>query len=127
LRKTQLTKKKNDEQPEESWVQCDRCQGWIHQICGLFNTRQNKEQRSEYICPRCTVDNRKKHNLIEGTSSAPMAEELQRTNLSESLESHVRKKVKAYFEKAAKERAKIEVSNTHVFLHHSACSLFLDD
>jgi hypothetical protein len=57
--KADLKKKKNDEVHEESWVQCDVCEKWIHQICGLFNTRQNKEHHSEYCCPLCLLDKRK--------------------------------------------------------------------
>jgi len=108
LKKEQLTKKKNDEVHEESWVQCDKCERWIHQICALFNTRQNKDQRSEYICPKCTIDDRKKRGVIEGISTTPMAEDLQRTKLSERLELHVRNKVDEYFENAARDRAKSE-------------------
>jgi len=108
LKKSQLIKKKNDEQPEESWVQCDKCLGWIHQICGLFNTRQNKDQRSEYTCPRCMIEDRKKAGKIEGSSTTPMAEDLQRTKLSEYLENHVRLKVNEYFEDAAVLRSKAE-------------------
>jgi len=108
LKKEQLTKKKNDEVHEESWVQCDKCERWIHQICALFNTRQNKDQRSEYTCPRCTIDDRKKQGITEGTSTTPMAEDLQRTKLSELLEKHVRCKVDNYFEKAAKEKSESE-------------------
>ena len=110
MKKGQLTKKKNDEVHEESWVQCDRCERWIHQICGLFNTRQNKDQRSEYTCPRCTIDDRKKSGVTEGTSTTPMAEDLQRTKLSEQLQNHVREKTDSYFENAAKEKAVVEVS-----------------
>ena len=105
MRKEELTKKKNDEVHEESWVQCDKCERWIHQICALFNTRQNKDQRSEYTCPRCTVDERKTKGMTDGTSTTPMAEDLQRTKLSELLESHVRKQVDAYFKNAAKEKS----------------------
>lgn len=101
MRKEELTKKKNDEVHEESWVQCDKCERWIHQICALFNTRLNKDQRSEYTCPRCTIDERKAKGETEGSSTTPMAEDLQRTKLSELLESHVRKKVDAYFENEA--------------------------
>jgi len=106
IRKEQLLKKKNDEVHEESWVQCDRCERWVHQICALFNTRQNKDQRSEYLCPRCTIDDRKKSGKIEGTSSTPMAEDLQRTKLSEYLEAHVREKVDEHMEIEAKAKSK---------------------
>jgi len=108
LKKDGLTKKKNDEVHEESWVQCDQCERWIHQICALFNTRQNKDQRSEYTCPRCTIEERKKKGMIEGTSSTPMAEDLPRTKLSERLENHVRIKVDEYFDKAARDKAATE-------------------
>jgi len=105
-RKSDLVKKKNDEVREESWVHCDRCNRWIHQICGLFNTRKNKDQTSEYVCPRCTIKDRKRRGTSEGTSSTPMAEDLQRTLLSEFLESHIKIKSKQYFENMAKEISK---------------------
>jgi len=104
IRKEQLTKKKNDETHEESWVQCDRCERWVHQICALFNTRQNKDQRSEFACPRCTIEERKKTGRLEATSSTPMAEDLQRTKLSEFVEGHVRKKMDEHFKKLAEEK-----------------------
>lgn len=105
IRKEQLTKKKNDEVHEESWVQCDRCERWIHQICALFNTRQNKDQRSEYACPRCTIAERKKKGQIEGISTTPMAEDLQRTKLSEYLENHVRVKMEEHLAEEAKQKS----------------------
>jgi len=104
IRKEQLTKKKNDETHEESWVQCDRCERWVHQICALFNTRQNKDQRSEFACPRCTIEERKKTGRLEATSSTPMAEDLQRTKLSEFVESHVRSKMNEHFKELAEEK-----------------------
>mmetsp|Transcript_1361 Transcript_1361/g.2314 ORF Transcript_1361/g.2314 Transcript_1361/m.2314 type:complete len:1768 (+) Transcript_1361:193-5496(+) len=94
LKKSSLDKKKNNEVPEESWVQCDRCERWIHQICALFNTRQNKDQRSEFVCASCTVVERKQKNAPEPTSTTPMAEDLPRTVLSEQLEKHIRVKLK---------------------------------
>jgi len=106
IRKEQLTKKKNDETHEESWVQCDRCERWVHQICALFNTRQNKDQRSEFSCPRCTIEERKKTGRLEATSSTPMAEDLQRTKLSEFVESHVRTKMDEHLKILAEEKVK---------------------
>ena len=110
IRKSTLSKKKNDEVHEESWVQCDKCERWIHQICALFNTRQNKDQRSEYTCPKCTIDERLQKGSTDATSTTPMAEDLPRTKLSEYLETHVRKRVDAWLERAAKEKVDTEVS-----------------
>jgi E1A/CREB-binding protein len=110
LRKNQLDKKKNNEIPEESWVQCDRCERWIHQICALFNTRQNTDQRSEFVCPSCTCVERKKKGKPEPTSTTPMAEDLPRTKLSEHLEKHVREKLKDKMAEMAKDKAEFQVS-----------------
>jgi E1A/CREB-binding protein len=115
IKKEALVKKKNDEVHEESWVQCDRCERWIHQICALFNTRQNKDQRSEYACPRCTIEERKKSGRTEGSSTTPMAEDLQRTKLSEHLENHVREKMEEQLEVSAKAKAKAE-AEVRIFL-----------
>ena len=109
FKKQDLLKKKNDDVREESWVHCDRCNRWIHQICGLFNTRKNQDQTSEYVCPRCTIKERKQKGQIEGTSTTPMAEDLQRTKLSEYLENHVHDRVEEYILKYAREKAEKEV------------------
>lgn len=108
VKKEGLVKKKNDEVHEESWVQCDRCERWVHQICALFNTRQNKDQRSEYACPSCTIDERRKKGELEAKSSTPMAEDLPRTRLSEHIEEHVRIKVHEYVEKCSKQKAETD-------------------
>ena len=42
-------------QVEEGWVQCDKCEGWVHQICGLFNKGRNDENRG-FLCPYCLRD-----------------------------------------------------------------------
>jgi Bromodomain/PHD-finger len=124
IKKEELTKKKNDEVHEESWVQCDRCERWVHQICALFNTRQNKDQRSEYACPRCTIDERKKKNQFEGISTTPMAEDLQRTKLSEYLENHVRIHMADRFEKdvAAKAAADVRKFSNMLLFSFGGCS-----
>lgn len=56
--KKDLQKKKNDDEVEEGWVQCDCCDNWVHMICGLFNKGRN-DQNVHYLCPYClrTVSN----------------------------------------------------------------------
>ena len=105
LKKSQIVKKKNDEDHEESWVSCDVCERWIHQICGLFNTRQNKDRQSAYACPNCTISARKVSGKLEPKSTTPGAEELPRTRLSEFLERHVRDKSVIRFKELAAEKA----------------------
>jgi E1A/CREB-binding protein len=108
IQKVDLKKKKNDEVHEESWVQCDVCNRWIHQICGLFNTRQNKEHHSEYCCPLCLLDKRKKAPVTP-PPKPPGAADLPRTKLSEFLENAVSDKIERKKKSMAEDRARIEV------------------
>lgn len=50
-----ILKKKNDDIQEEPWVQCDSCDAWVHQICGLFNRLLNDENNTHYCCPNCLL------------------------------------------------------------------------
>eukprot|EP00542_Grammatophora_oceanica_P014911 CAMPEP_0194032300 /NCGR_PEP_ID=MMETSP0009_2-20130614/5275_1 /TAXON_ID=210454 /ORGANISM="Grammatophora oceanica, Strain CCMP 410" /LENGTH=1696 /DNA_ID=CAMNT_0038672697 /DNA_START=105 /DNA_END=5195 /DNA_ORIENTATION=+ len=104
IMKADLKKRKNDEVHEESWVQCDGCESWVHQICGLFNTRQNKEHHSTYYCPKCLL-RRRKEGKSKSTPRPPSAKELPRTKLSEYLETDVHSKVNAKMKEMATERA----------------------
>jgi E1A/CREB-binding protein len=110
IKKSELgrNKRKNDDQPEESWVACDTCGRWIHQICGLFNTRQNKDQRSMYECPKCTIVTRKKKGSLGPTSQTKTATDLPRTRLSEFIEHHIRQKSIDKYKELAAERAQSE-------------------
>ena len=59
LRSMGLQKRKNDDVVAEPWVQCDKCEGWCHQICALFNPRKNSlvpealEDDVQFTCPAC--------------------------------------------------------------------------
>jgi E1A/CREB-binding protein len=120
--KEELKKKKNDEVHEESWVQCDDCECWIHQICGLFNSRQNKEHHSKYFCPKCLLK-KKKRGEMTNVPAPPSAAELPRTKLSEQLETHVQAKVEEKVKQLAMEKARMEVryflSSTCALVHPS--------
>ena len=67
VRKQELEKKRNDEETEEGWVQCDVCQLWAHQICGLFNKGRNTEDTS-YLCPMCLKHGELRHLLADPPS-----------------------------------------------------------
>eukprot|EP00878_Enallax_costatus_P007519 GHUV01007875.1.p1 GENE.GHUV01007875.1~~GHUV01007875.1.p1 ORF type:complete len:926 (+),score=290.96 GHUV01007875.1:200-2779(+) len=95
VRKADLTKKKNDDEIEEGWVQCDACESWIHQICGLFNKGKN-DQNVHYLCPSCLVA-----GLMNGqreiTTVRPQAmleaKDLPHNNLSRLLEQRMYQKL----------------------------------
>ena len=109
IKKSELTKRKNDEVHEESWVQCDDCERWIHQICGLYNTRQDKENKSAYSCPLCLMEKRKKDGDPPNLPEAPSANDIPRTKLSDWLERDVHRRVETRMKELAEERAEAEV------------------
>jgi E1A/CREB-binding protein len=105
--KRDLVKKKNNEEPEENWVACDDCERWVHQICGLFNARQNKDSDVKYSCPKCLLK-RRKSGTAKQTEKLPGAADLPKTVFSEWLQNHVNKKIKWKFENLALEKAQNE-------------------
>lgn len=52
IKKVDIMKRKNDGEQEEAWVECDHCNRWVHQICGLFNKGRNNADVC-YLCPDC--------------------------------------------------------------------------
>ncbi|XP_077214645.1 histone acetyltransferase HAC1-like isoform X2 [Tasmannia lanceolata] len=107
--KARLEKKRNDEETEEWWVQCDKCEAWQHQICALFNGRKNDGGQAEYTCPNCYVVEVEKgerkplpQNVVLG------AKDLPRTILSDQIEQRLSKRLK----QEKQERARL--SGKHV-------------
>ncbi|KAK2080334.1 hypothetical protein QBZ16_000187 [Prototheca wickerhamii] len=93
VRRAELEKRKNDEEVEEGWVQCDLCERWVHQVCGLFNKGRNEEQR-DYHCPQCLL-----LGLQRGERAVPRerpqamlaAADLPRCDLSDAIEARLRR------------------------------------
>ncbi|XP_057951234.1 probable histone acetyltransferase HAC-like 1 [Malania oleifera] len=108
ITKTVLDKKQNDQENDEPWVQCDRCDEWQHQICALFNDKTDLEGKEEFICPKCylkEMDTGKQSPLSSGVGFA--AKDLPRSKLSD----HIEKRLFWRLKKERKERAKMEGKN----------------
>jgi E1A/CREB-binding protein len=55
MSKLGLLKAKFLDELTEPWVQCDKCNGWVHQICALFNACENADEEELYTCPLCQL------------------------------------------------------------------------
>ena len=91
MKKEHLTKKKNDEVHEESWVQCDKCDdGSIRFVLCLTRDRTRTNGQSSLV-PSVRSRSERKRVLRRALRQRHMAEDLPRTKLSQRLENHVRK------------------------------------
>ncbi|CAA0841137.1 Histone acetyltransferase HAC1, partial [Striga hermonthica] len=82
--------------------QCDKCEAWQHQICALYNSKQDLEGKSYYICPSCRLFELE----AKGHTSMPPAlgaNDLPRTKLSDHIEQRLFKNL----EKERKQRAEL--------------------
>ncbi|KAI3857859.1 hypothetical protein MKX03_016939 [Papaver bracteatum] len=76
-----------DQRYQETFVQCDRCNGWQHHICALFNDEMNIGEKAEYICPECSIKEIKNGLRVPLDQSViPGATDLPTTDLSDFIE-----------------------------------------
>ncbi|XP_074296793.1 histone acetyltransferase HAC1-like [Silene latifolia] len=95
MSKGRMEKKKNDDETEEWWVQCDRCEAWQHQICALFNGRRNDGGQAEYTCPNCYILEVERGERTPLPQSAVLgAKDLPTTVLSDHIEKRLFKRLR---------------------------------
>ncbi|KAL9226567.1 hypothetical protein vseg_002364 [Gypsophila vaccaria] len=103
ISKNVLELRKNNIVTDESWVQCDKCEGWQHQICSLFNDKRDLGGEVEFICPKCHLEDlgTGKRMTLPRTTSLD-ASNLPRTLLSDHLEQRLSRRLKLEREERAK-------------------------
>ncbi|CAN0413664.1 unnamed protein product, partial [Discosporangium mesarthrocarpum] len=102
--KSDLKKKKNDEQAEEPWVECDMCKLWVHQICALFNGRKNTNDQASYFCPHCVLNTRRQTGNLNPTALKLGGKDLPHGPLSALIEEKVTERLQKAYELDALEK-----------------------
>ncbi|GKY92630.1 hypothetical protein MPSEU_000233100 [Mayamaea pseudoterrestris] len=102
--KKDLQEFKNDALPEEGWVNCDECNSWCHQVCGLFNGRTNKSNAS-YTCPNCYLKKVDAGLIDPPLTTVKGASDLPQSTLSQAIEKGLIGALQVAYQSRAKDLA----------------------
>ncbi|PON83183.1 Histone acetyltransferase Rtt109/CBP [Trema orientale] len=103
ISKETLRPAKNEAEILDPWVQCDKCDGWQHQICGLFNAKSDLEGKTKYVCPKCLLKDMESGDYRYSSNSAVFgAKDLPQTKLSDHIERRLFRRLKEEREEIAK-------------------------
>jgi E1A/CREB-binding protein len=90
IRINDLKKGKPDVSAEESWVQCDFCQKWQHQVCALYNGKRNEGLSIPHYCPHCIIGHMgARHQPSPISKPVRGAKDMPETQLSKHIESRL--------------------------------------
>ncbi|MCO5581899.1 hypothetical protein L7F22_035788 [Adiantum nelumboides] len=109
LKKRKLPKEdlpyKLAEEINETWVQCDHCDKWQHNICVLFNPYLNMHN-TKYYCPMCCLKKRSIHgeSAIRDDINLGAAQWRARSLPSTSLSDHIESRLHSQLRKERAER-----------------------
>ncbi|XP_059670552.1 histone acetyltransferase HAC1-like isoform X2 [Cornus florida] len=85
------------------WVQCNKCEQWQPQICGLYNKKQDLEGKTEYMCPKCRLEEIEIGQQMPLSNTAAFgAKNLRQTRLSDHIEGRLFWRLKQEREERAK-------------------------
>ena len=85
------------------WVQCDQCEGWQHQVCGLYNKESDYNGNTKYICPKCLLKETESGDFTHSSNSTVFgAKDLPITKLSNHIEQRLFRRLKEDRENRAK-------------------------
>ena len=61
IKKSDLLKRRSDEEVAEPWVHCDTCHHWMHQICALYTdclatSPSESGEAQKFECPMCRLE-----------------------------------------------------------------------